>query len=414
MRTDLVRVWVRLYWWGGDSRRLVLVRTIDYSTHVREMWRSRPVDEEKVAVARLVFNRVQWHQLWSGWPVGKFDLSIPLHWVSDEDDADDRAAMSEAVSGPDFHLLYSGCTIAHNDPRESVREARPEVATRQPPRPFRSHPDRPSHIFALTTTEAPSAGTTPYEIDLSDVRGVMIGDGNQQINRFEITVQDARFDLDRVFARAEVQKAAAEVIMNPGDESHRARLINVLAHPGWFVSWRPARLRVDDPGAKRSAGFLNTLLGFNVDVKVGDNLQQTNRFTYVTSRLPEAQDLLASNEKLARAVAGLICPAHATMDVASMLKVVNEAVQGLPVDFVNGRLQALKLAPSPRMSLVRVDGAMVGDDPVQENFIEVMFSRTTTDVDRVRPKREWLSGPSRPKGPDRGGEHRGPSGPSLV
>ncbi|MET7970901.1 hypothetical protein [Micromonospora sp. NPDC005305] len=410
------RVRVRLFWWGGAFRRLVLVRTIDCSTHsVCEMWRSQPVNEDEVAAAGLVLKPAQWHQLWSGLPVERFDLPVPLYRVSYEDDPYEREAMSEALSHPDFHLIFSVHTIVHYDLRESVLLAmdRPEVGTHRLARPFRFSADHSSLTFARLTTEAPPARSS-YEVNLSDVRGVMIGDGNEQINRFDITVQDAEFDLERVLARTEVRRAIAEVTMNPGDESRRARLINVLAHPGWFVSWHPARLSVNDPGAKRSTSFLAALLGFNVDVKVGDNQRQTNRFTYVTSCLPKAQDLLANNVKLARAVAELICPAHATTDTESLLKVVNEAVQELPVDFVNGRLQALILEPYPRMSLVHVDGAMVGEDFVQVNLFNVVADIPKTDFERKRPEREWLGEPYLPKSPGRRGEYRGPSGPALF
>lgn len=441
MGSDLVRVRVRLFWWGGTSGRLVLVRTIDHWTYsLCEMWWSQTVDEDEAASAGVVLNPAQWHQLWSGLPVESFHLPVPLYRVSDEDDPDDREAMSEALTRPEFHLLSSIHTVVHNNLRESVLLAmdRPKSGIHRLARPFRFSIDHPPDAFARLTAEAPLPGAV-YEVDLSNVRGVMIGDGNEQINRFDITVENAEFNLEHVLAREGVQRAIAEVTMNPNDESRRIRLISALTHPGWFVSWHPARLSVTDPGATQSAGFLATLLGFNVDVKVGDGNRQTNRFTYVTSCLPDAQDLLAGNEKLARAIAGLICPTQATTDTESLLHVVNEAVRGVPVDFLNGRLQALNLEPHPYMSLVHVDGAMVGEGNVQQTFIEVSAGITEADFERfaipyeilepveVVPDEpfdghdgfDWSEGrffnqPYNPESPDHGGEYPGRGGPSLF
>lgn len=412
MGPRLTRVRVCLLWWGDEVGRLILVRFVDHpASSFCEMWWSLPVSDGQVAETGTLLDPVQWEQLCSGEPVPYRPLSIKLYRISS--DLDDLRALSEVLRQPNVHLLFSTHTLVHRETQQPrvLAQDRMVVGTHRLASLILDVAAlagggfdpcvQPSNAFVRLAAEAPPIKAA-YDLTLSDVRGVMIGDDNHQINRFDITVRDAEFDLERVLARPEVRSAMDDVVMNPGDEGLRAAWINALAHPGWFVSWHPARLMVRDPGAMPSAGFLATLLGINVNTIVGDGRRQTNRFTYIASSLPEAQDLLAGNVELARAVAGLICPASPTTDTVSLLNIINRTVSRLPVDFVNGRQQARTLRPSPSMKITRVDGAMVGERTVQKSIVKIDGRLSAGSFERLGPN-----------GPETGGKQR-PTGPSFI
>lgn len=391
MRFDLARVRARLFWWGGATGRVVLLRTIDRAElGVCEVWWSDPVHQDDAADAAPFLNAVQWGQLLAGAPVERLDLSLPLYRMSAEDDADDQVAVGHALTRPDFHPIWSMQALAGRH-GNLVAADRPVGGHHRLARRFHVDLEATPDVFARLTTQAPEAAAE-YDVALSDVRGVVIGDDNVQINRFDVTVENAGFDLGDVLSRPAVQRAIAEVTMDPGDEGRRATLVRALTHPGWSVSWQPARLSVTDPGAKRSGGFLASLLGINVDVMVGDGNRQRNHFTYVTSSIPQAQDLLAGNAELARAVVGLICPADGAADTASLLRVVNDEVRNLPVDFENDRLIALNEPPYAAMSLMHLDGGMVGVGNIQENVLDIGSSFREDDFEPFRlPEADYLA-----------------------
>jgi hypothetical protein len=394
MDSDLARIEVQLLWWGDITGRLILIRTMNRrDAGFCEIWWSGPVSRGEVAATEFLLHEVQWQQLQAGLPIEHFDLPIPLYRLSDEDDEDDRAAIAGALRRPDFHPLLSLRTLTENSVVQAVDQ--PLLGTHELSQLFRTTPAFAPESFS---TEAPPP-RAEYEVILSDVRGVMIGDDNIQINRFEITVPDADFTVEKVLARPNVKRAIAELTMNPGDETRRSALIDALTRPGWFVSWSPARLLVTESGTMKTAGFLASLLGFNVGVMVGDHNRQTNHFTYVTSSLPDAQSLLAGNRELAEAVAGLMVPEDGTSDTSALLNVVNDAIRDLPVDFENGRLHSLVLPPYPSPSLTRVDGAMVGEGNLQQYDVSVEVA-VDPDVPVIYPFEDPSDLPFDPTPPD--------------
>ncbi|WP_250037114.1 hypothetical protein [Paractinoplanes maris] len=387
MRSDLARVRVRLFWWGDTTGRLVLIRTIDRrDTGTCEIWWSDQVTRHDVAATEFLLRPAQWQQLLTGTPVAYAGLPIPLYRLATDDDPDDQEAIGGAWERPDFHLLTSIHTLTQTGPESTVviGADRPLLGTHELARLFRPSAGSASEAFAGLSAEAP-APRADYDVALSDVRGVVIGDDNQQINRFEVTVRDVDFDLRSVLARPGVRQAIAEVTMDPDDVGRRDALIAALSDPGWSVSWHPARLTVTDPGAPEAPGFLGSLLGFSFGVMVGDGGHQRNHFTYVTSSLPGVQDLLRGNQELARAVAGLVCPEGAATDTTSLLATVNSVVQDLPVDFRNNRVQGISLTPYAEMSLMHVDGAMVGEGNRQLNTVGVESAFVVGDFTMPRP-----------------------------
>jgi hypothetical protein len=126
-------------------------------------------------------------------------------------------------------------------------------------------------------------------------RGVQVGDGGRQENRYTFRIDRPKINLLDLLQETGVLKRLALLAANPTDRGLRAEIVDALRGSSWTLL--PDEYQLQSGEFRDGAGWCGTLFCAQ-GVQIGDNNNQRNMFTYVGGPVLDAGALLGRNKEL--------------------------------------------------------------------------------------------------------------------
>jgi hypothetical protein len=256
--------------------------------------------------------------------------------------------------------------------REEYSGPRPQRLMKEVPKPITEAGDDPA-----VESRPPPHG----QVEVSNSRGVQIGDGNWQDNFYIWDVKTPPIDLAKCLESTDVRPVVRALAADPTDRAARQNLLRKIA-PEPLLGAPTTKLQVSQLGRPGVIPSDSPLIGtlFLRGLQVGDGNIQRNTFTYAVAPTADADGLLRENPKLAKALIDCAFPEEGSSDVATVNAALRDALEHakvVPNDGIKRSENHQMPAPGEVLRLRNIDGVSVGAGSTVHRIDEIKADQVT-------------------------------------